>query len=670
MSSTFDHLLAPGRIGSMELRNRIVMSPMGDDLCHEDGTVSDAQLAYAEARAAGGVSLVMLGSVAVAHPVGTSNRCQTGISDDRFLPGLMRLADAVHAQGSKIALQLTHAGKVGINDMMAGRAMWVPSPPKAATFDPLFAQVTPDEAAKQAAPMHSPTFRIAHHEMTKADIAVVIEWFADAVDRARRAGIDGCELHAGHGYLIDEFLSPSTNSRTDEYGGSVENRARLLVETLHAVRDRVGPDYPVWVRINAHEYFTDGETLPDAIFNAQLAEQAGADAVHVSTYADPAVAIGFTESHTTHFPGHMVEYAREIKRHVSVPVIAVGRIEPEVGERLIAENACDFIAMGRKLLADPELPNKLAAGRALDIRPCMYHYRCISQIFIREGVRCASNAATGRENELRVEPAPARRKILVVGGGPAGMEAARLAALRGHEVTLLEASDRLGGRLVYAAQTYAPNADVLRWLVRQVEQAGVEVKLSTRVDAEAVKGCGADVVIAAIGGRWARPDVTGGASAHVHTVDDLDAWLVSGRPLPGARVVVIGGGRAGMGLADLASRQGHAVTVLERSGVFASQIGLPGRWRLVHELQQRGVDLVGNATVTAIEHDLVRYTVDDESRTAAGDIVLVAECSSEPNVGVDILKSTDVPVHSIGDCTGAGFIEGAMLDAATLAVSL
>jgi len=230
MSSRFPSLLSPGRIGSMALRNRIVMSPMGDDLCHEDGTVSDRQIAYAEARARGGVALVMLGSVAVAHPLGTSNRCQTGISDDRFVPGLRRLADAVHAHGARVGVQLTHAGKIGINDMVAGRPMWVPSPPGEASFDPLFAQVTPEEAAAQAEPMRSPTLRIEHHPMTEGDIATLIDWFAAAVVRAREAGIDGCELHAGHGYLLDEFLSPTTNHRTDGYGGSLAGRARLLVE--------------------------------------------------------------------------------------------------------------------------------------------------------------------------------------------------------------------------------------------------------------------------------------------------------------------------------------------------------------------------------------------------------------------------------------------------------
>jgi 2,4-dienoyl-CoA reductase (NADPH2) len=669
MSTRFPHLLSPGRIGSMELRNRILLSPMGDDLCHEDGTVSDRQLAYAEARARGGAAMVMLGSVAVAHPIGTSNRCQTGISDDRFVPGLRRLADAVHAHGARLGVQLTHAGKIGINDMVAGRPMWVPSPPGDATFDPLFAQVTPEEAAAQAEPMASPTLSIEHHEMTAADVAVLIDWFAAAVVRARGAGIDGCELHAGHGYLLDEYLSPTTNHRTDAYGGSLAGRARLLVEVLQEIRRRVGSAYPVWVRLNAVEYFTDGTTLDDAIETARLAEAAGADAIHVSTYADPTVAIGFTEAHTTHFPGHFVEHARAVKAAVTVPVIAVGRIEPEVAERGIGEGAFDLVAMGRKLLADPDLPNKLAEDRPQDVRPCMYHYRCISQIFIREGVRCAITPATGRERELRLEPATRTCRVLVVGGGPAGMETARMAALRGHDVVLAEAAEHLGGRLRFAARTYAPNADVLAWLERQVRSAGVDVRLGCAVDAAVVREVGAEVVVAAIGGRWAPPAVPGADAGHVRTVDQLDDWLLAERPLAGHRVVVVGGGRAGLGLADVASARGHEVTVLEASGIFAAQIGLPGRWRLIHDLRERGVRLVGDACVDGIGDASVSVTVAGVPEEIAADVVLVASVEGRPEIAA-ALETGGVPVHAVGDCRAPGFLEGAMLDAATLAVGL
>lgn len=669
--SDYPQLLAPGRIGTMALRNRIVMSPMGDDLCNPDGTVSDVQLAYAEARARRGVALVMLGSVAVAHPAGTSNKCQTGISDDRFLPGLRALADAVHAHGAKIALQLTHAGKIGINDMMAGRPMWVPSAPAPAEFDPLFLQTTPEEAAKQSEPFSAPNFKIEHHAMTRDDIATVIEWFAAATARAREAGIDGIELHAGHGYLLDEFLSPATNFRTDDYGGSVENRSRLLVETLRAIRDRVGRDYPLWIRMNAHEYFYEGTTLDDAIITAELAVAAGVDALHVSTYGDPSKAISFSEAHTTHFPGHFTPYARAIKQRVTVPIITVGRIEPELGNQLIADGACDFVAMGRQLLADPDLPNKLIAGQRDDVRPCMYHYRCISQIFIREGVRCAVNPATGRERELTVSSATANaRRVLVVGGGPAGMEAARLAALRGHHVTLAEASPRLGGKLAYAAKTYAPNADVLRWLEGQIEKLGIDVRLDTSVDAAYCKASGADVIVAALGGAWLRPDLPGVDLAHVAAVGDLDGWLLRGEPLAGEHIAVLGGGRAALGLADLASQQGKSVTVIEPGSVFAPQIGLVARWRLIHELQERNVALLSESEAVRIEPGAVVVTAKGETVEVPTDAVLVASRIDARTAAVDALRASGLEVHAVGDCTGAGFIEGAMLDAATIAVAL
>ncbi len=666
----YANLLSPGRIGTMELRNRIVLSPMGDDLCNGDGTVSDTQVAYAQARAKGGVALVMLGSVAVAHPLGTSNRCQTGISHDRYIPGLKRLADAVHAHGGRIGLQIVHAGKMAINDSAAGRPMWVPSVPEPSqASDPLFAMLTSDEAQKQTEPYRRPGARVEHHVMTADDIATAIGWFAAAARRARDAGIDGVELHAGHGYLIDQFLSPTSNHRPDDYGGTVGNRARFLLEVLSAIRAEVGADFPLWCRINAHEFFIDGTTLEDALTTASLAVEAGTDALHVSTYADPARAIGYTEAHTTHFPEHFVDYARVIKQAVPVPVIAVGRIEPEAADRFIGEGVFDFVAMGRKLLADPDLPNKLAEGRREDIRPCMYHYRCIGQIFIREGVRCAINPATGREAEFRLEPAAVPKRVLVVGGGPAGMEAARIAALRGHSVVLFEAQDRLGGKLAYAAKTYAPNADILTWLTTQLDKQGVDVRLSSAVE-PATTIDNFDAVVVATGARWGRPDIVGADADWVRTVDELDCWLLRDQPLAGQRIVVLGGGRAGCGLADLASRQGHSVTIVEAGAVLAPQLGLPGRWRLVHDLGERGVDTRMSADVIGIREHAVSIRSSDVEDTVKADLVLLASVIDADTGLADALSGSGVEVHAIGDCTGAGFIEGAMLDAAQIAMRL
>ena len=281
------------------------------------------------------------------------------------------------------------------------------------------------------------------------------------------------------------------------------------------------------------------------------------------------------------------------------------------------------------------------------------------------------NPSTGRERELTITGVSDNsRTVLVVGGGPAGMEAARLAALRGHTVVLAEASSRLGGRLVYAAKTYAPNADVLRWLEGQIAKLDIDVRLDVTVDANYARTSGADVVIAALGADWTRPAITGVDLAFVHTVDQLEPWLVGGRPLAGDHVIVIGGGRAGMGLADLASQQGKTVTVVEASSVFAPQIGLVARWRLVHELQERGVELISGATVDRIDQGSATVVVDDRRREVAADIVFVASRVDPRDEAVNALRSSGLDVRAIGDCTGAGFIEGAMLDAATLAVSL
>jgi 2,4-dienoyl-CoA reductase (NADPH2) len=667
----FRHLLSPGRIGTMELRNRIVMCPMGDNQATAEGYVTEQQMAYFEARAAGGAALLLVGSVAASGPNGRISPMQSAASDDSYLPGLRELAQRVHAHGARVALQLSHGGKTAVMDVVHGYPMLVPSLPRPSDADPLMAMVTAAEAEVLGTPFAAKGARVEFREMTRDDIAACVQQYADAVDRARRAGIDGCELHAGHGYLIDQFLSPTTNFRTDEYGGSVENRARFLVEVLTAVRDRVGPDFPVWCRLNGRELLVDGETVEDACRVAELAEAAGADAIHVSAYADPALAIGYTEAHATHTPGRFLQFGAAVKQRVSVPVISVGRIEPDVAERVIADGMADFIAMGRKLIADPELPNKLREDRTEDIRPCMYHYRCIGQIFLSAGIKCASNAFAGREGELRIGTAPTTRHTLVVGGGPAGLETARLAALRGHRVTLLDASTHLGGRFRYAAMTDQPNADLLRWLVTQVGKLGVEVHLGRSVNADDIVACRADEVVIATGARWERPPVPGADLTHVYTVDGLDSLLDAGEVRSaGAHVVVIGGNRSGLSVAKMMRSRGCEVTVLESTPVFATSYGLPGRWRLVHEARSLGIELIPDSRPTSIDAKAVAFTGAAGERSARADLVIVTDGAQAVAPLVDELRSRGVAAQAVGDCREVALVEGAMLDAAKVAVGM
>ncbi len=666
----YQHLLSPGRIGSLELRNRIIMAPMGEDLGDENGKVSDDQVAYLEARARGGMAVVMLGSVGVAHPVGCSNKRQTAISDDRFIPSWRRAAERVHAHGGKIAMQLTHAGKIALQDVMAGRPMWVPSMPGPATEDPLYGMVTAEEGAMMAEPFLAPTANPHYRVMDHEDIATVVDQFAAATVRAREAGVDAVELHGGHGYLIDAFLSPTINTRNDEYGGSVENRARFMVEVLTEIRHRVGDDYPVWVRLNSTEVDIDGIILDDALYNARCAAKAGADAIHVSAYHDPGIATGPTDSYAPHVPELLVANAVAVKAEVDVPVIAVGRISPEAADRHIADGAFDFVAMGRKILADPDLPSKLASDRADDVRPCVYHYRCIGNIFLRKGTRCAGNGFLGREDSLVADAAPAARRVLVVGGGPSGMETARIAALRGHEVILADASDRLGGRWVLASAASDVNGELLEWFGRQLDQLGVDVRLGTRLDRAAIDELSPDSVVVATGGRWGRPEVDGMDGDRVWGVDDLGPWLLDGNPLDADRVAVLGGDLPGLGVAETASRQGADVTLIESGPVFGFTLGLPGRWRVVNELGQAGVGLVTGAEVVAVTGEGVVWQSNGAEQTSQADLVVVTSELAADTSLVDELRTAGADVHGVGDCAQPGYLEGAMRSAVELAVEL
>ncbi len=698
-SGSFKHLLSPGRIGSLEIRNRILVAPMGENLAEPDGTMGERIQRFYEERAKGGVGLIIVGVSSIAHPVGQCNINQVALSDDKFIPDLKRFTDRIHAHGAKVAFQLQHAGRVARMDIPRGRARWVPSEYQENPGD-LLDHLTDEEVMITLSNVAAQGAVFDFHPMTIEEIKGLIQRFADAADRAKRAGADGVEIHGGHGYIISSFISPKTNKRTDEYGGSVENRARLLTDVIKAVKARVGKDFPVWCRIDGKEFLVEtGITEEMAEQTAMLAEAAGADAIHVSAYGNPAISGAFTMAPLVYARCGFVPLAERIKRKVKVPVIAVGRIEPEDGERLIAEGKADFIAMARKLVADPELPAKLASGRTTEIRPCICCYTCVGEIFLNRPLVCAANPLAGREHEITITPAKARKRVLVAGGGPAGMEAARTAASRGHEVILCEKGDRLGGTLFFASILYPDNERLLDWLRSEVSKLPIEVRLNTEVTPALVKELKPDVVIVATGAKRELPNIPGVQLPHVMGGDDMRALMTGSNkdaaksklsPLQravlglgratgistnlarvremtklwmpiGKRVAIIGGGLVGVELSLFLEERKREVTIIESGKKLATELAIPRRWHVLYELRQSKVKVLTETAVESIgRKEVICKAKDGQPITVPADSVILATDVQGNRALAESLQGLGCEVHLAGDCGGLGFLKGAM----------
>jgi 2,4-dienoyl-CoA reductase-like NADH-dependent reductase (Old Yellow Enzyme family)/NADPH-dependent 2,4-dienoyl-CoA reductase/sulfur reductase-like enzyme len=703
MTRDFRHLLAPGRIGKLELRNRMIMTAMGTMLAEPGGFCGDRLRAYYAERARGGIGLIVMGSVGVGYPIGAAIPRPVAISTDDHILGIRSVADAVHAHGAKLALQLHFGGLVAMEDMLAGRPVWTPSVPVYKAGDMM-------EGFLEQELADAPFSKITHvdyKELSAADIRVLVDLFAKAAVRAREAGCDGVEIHGGHGYIISSFLSPLTNQRSDEYGGSVENRSRLLVEILRGVRAAAGADFPLWCKIDSQEFLQDeGITLEDASVTARLAQQAGADAITVSAYHDSSQGVGHSNSNIPDPPELMVPNATAIKDVLRVPVIASGRIEPEAADKHIAAGHFDFLAMGRKLLADAHLPRKLSEGRAHTVRPCIYCYTCVSQIYLCRSIRCAVNPDTAHERELELVPAMQPKKVAVVGGGPAGMEVARRLALKGHRVVLIESGDRLGGTARFASIAYEPNEKIVEWLAREVRDAGVDVRLSTTADVDLVRALEPQAVVVATGAVRGRPDIPGADLEHVFGGDELrqlvlgqnlqtlgdkvdwktrialrtgavagvtkDAATIreaSKRWMPlGERIVVLGGELVGLELAEFLAHRGRQVTVLEPATRPGAGLPIVRRWRVLAELKRCGVTILPNASEFRIGSQTVSYVNwRKQVRTLACDHVIIAMGARGDVALANALRAAGLAVHEAGDCNGVGYIDGAMRSAAEVA---
>ena len=705
---SFANLIKAGQIGSMQLKNRMLVTAMGVNLAETDGTCGDRIIAFHERQARGGAGLIILGVAGVAWPSGGNQCNQIAISQDRHIEGLQRLANAVHKHGAKVATQLHHGGLVSSQDMKEGRPVLIPSYPAPSTSD--LGNSLLDSEMQAFKKSDAPPLEL--HVMSEEDIAAMVEKFAAAADRAKRAGIDGVEIHGGHGYLISGFLSPALNQRKDKYGGSLENRARLLQEILAAIRDRVGRDYPVWVKLDSEEFGTpEGITLADARQTALLAQQAGADAINASAYHDVSRGALHSESNIPHIPGRLVANAAAIKKTVSIPVITSGRLEPDVANKHIGNGKFDFLGMGRKLLADPDLPNKVVAGTPQEIRPCVYCYCCVSQIYVSQAVKCAVNPETAHENERALIPLNGETPghIAVVGGGPAGMEAAHRLSSRGFRVSLLEGSGRLGGTLQFAGLAYPPNEKLMNWLRLKIRNSEVEVHLNTLATPEYLKDLAVDQVIVATGAQRGMPDIAGADQDFVFSGEEMRALVLSEKhpelhrktsPLTralatagastgitaipelvrqiskfwmplGQQITIIGAELVGLELAEFLAERGRKITVIDSAAQAGKGLYLVRRMRLLDELNHLGVTLIMKASdITIGEHKISYLNGRGQQRQIDADHVIVAQGAAADTELAEQLRDQGFKTHTIGDCNGVSYIEGALESAAILAAEL
>jgi 2,4-dienoyl-CoA reductase-like NADH-dependent reductase (Old Yellow Enzyme family)/thioredoxin reductase len=613
-------LWEPFRLGRMELRNRIVMSPMGTKHASNEGYVTDLLKDYFEARARGGAGLIIVEATLV-HPRGRGFENLLEITDDKFIPGLSELVRVIHKHGAKAAIQLQHCGRLAKSNL-TGMQPVAPSP------------------------IARPGGEIPK-ELTVEEIKEIIGYFAGAAVRAKKAGFDGLEIHGAHGYLIDQFLSPSSNKRRDIYGGSVQNRARFLIEIIEAIKRAVGGEFPVWCRINGLEYgVEDGTTLEEAKETGRLAQEAGADAIHVSAYGPQA-----PQNLTLPAPasGVLADLAQGFKETVTVPVIIVGRITPEAGERILAEGKADLVAMGKAFLADPEIPNKVAAGIADQIRPCILCMGCRDDLYSTGvSIRCRVNPAMGREAEFEIVRAKNTKKVLIVGGGPAGLEAARVAALRGHEVTLWEKSLKLGGQLNYAA--IPPHKSGIEPLIKyfQIQMGMLNVKIEVGVAATTtlVQEFRPDVVVVATGAIPIIPETCAGKGKNIVTALEVLGGYEDIRE----RVVVVGGGMIGCEVAEFLAQWHRDVMIVEMLEEIGNDIGPVLRPGILNRLRDAGIQVEAGIEVVEVTGKGVQGLRDGLPEFfPAGTVVIAVGMKSEKKLGED-LEGRAPEIHLIGDC--------------------
>ena len=627
MNHNFPHMFTPIQIGTVTVPNRFVVPPMGNNFANTDGSMSDRSAAYYEARAKGGFGLITIESTVVYKEAKGGPRKPCLFSDE-VIPSFKAVADRCHAYGAKVSIQLQHAGPEG-NSKLTGY---------------------PLKAASAIAPSAG---REIPEAMPTEEVYKLIECYGDAARRAQLAGIDMVEVHCAHGYLVSTFISARTNKRTDEFGGCFENRMRLPRLIIENIRKKTGGNMPILCRINARDEGDGGVDVHDAAAIAAYLEQVcGVDAIHVTRSIH--IHDEFMWAPNITHGGFNAELGTEIKRAVSVPVILVGRFtEPQYAELLVKQGRADLIAFGRQSIADPELPNKARNGQLEKLTPCIACLLgCVPNMLQGRPITCAMNPCVGRESELK--PAEVRKNVVVIGGGPGGMYAARICALRGHSVTLLEKNAELGGHFLVAA--YPPGkgeiSGAIRSFIVNCREAGVDIRTNTEATPELIASLKPDAIIIATGSVPLRLPIPGLDTCGCSTAEDV----LTGKVDTGKRVLVVGGGMVGCECVEFLTEREHIVDMVEMKPVIGEDIVPEARKYIMANLEKHKVTQRVNARVKQFYADGVDFTdtVTGEDAAMRGyDSVVLAMGYKSNNTLEEKLKDLAPQVIVIGEARQA-----------------
>ncbi|MEW5911832.1 MAG: FAD-dependent oxidoreductase [Thermodesulfobacteriota bacterium] len=617
-------LFSPFQLKGLVMPNRILMAAMGNNLSDAQGLLTRRSLEYYLARARGGVGMIITEAVPVSL---TARHRASGLC--LFLPeheeGMGRLAEAVHREGGKICIQLNHAGRLADPAVCGGQAVCASALP-----------ARPGAAMPRA--------------MSLPEIQQTIADFGRAAQRAVELGFDAIEIHGAHGYLLHQFFSPRANQRQDHFGRDLEGRMHLPLEVAREVLAQVNGRLPVIYRLSAEEYAHGGYGLADSLELGRRLRQSGVELLHVSAGTGDSAASSTYVIQPRALPeACLIPFAEAFRRELGPPVIGVGRIaRPELAERLLAEGKIDLVAMGRALLADPEWPRKVQGLAQGPLRQCIGCNRCIEAVTSQKPITCTVNPLAAREAEAALGPAAPRRRVAVVGGGPAGLEAACTAAELGHRVVLLEREDRLGGQLQEASVPPHKDglADIVAYYQARLAKDGVELFLGQAVEPQTLAGLGVEVVFLATGAQPLRLQFPGSDQANV--VGAREALL--GRCSLGQRVLVVGGGLVGCETAELLAGQGRQVQVVEMLPELAGEVEVRTRGLLLDRLYQAGVTTFTETTIISLQADEATVKVRGQERRLKADTVVLAVGARAERGLWESLSAGERPCHLIGDC--------------------